>query len=287
MNFALIADKFRCALTHISPVLNILVTYRVKGISKLNIKKPITYNEKIQWQKAYDHNPLYPILADKLAVREYVKERAGEQYLIPLLGSWSRFEDIDFQQLPSEFVLKCNHDCASVIICHDKSKFDMDAARNKLNLALKRNYFYPYAEWQYKDIKPCIIAEQFMHDEGRNDLSDYKIQCFDGIPYCCRIDVGRFGDHRRNIYDIHWNLLPWQKGHYKNTDLPIEKPEAFEEMIEVASKLSHGLRQVRVDLYLVNNQVYFGEMTFTSGGGFEVFVPNEYDKIIGDMWKIN
>ena len=251
------------------------------------MKNPKTYSEKMQWQKAYDHNPIYTKLADKYAVRDYVKEKVGEQYLIPLLGRWDRFEDIDFDTLPNQFVLKCNHDCASVIICRDKSTFDKEAARAKLTKSLKRNYYYGYAEWQYKDIIPCIIAEKYLHDVNSEELCDYKFQCFSGKPYSCRIDIGRFTDHRRNVYDMEWNLLPWQKGHYHNSDEAIDKPENYEEMVWVAERLSDGLRQVRVDLYNVGGRVYFGELTFTNGGGFEVFVPEEYDRVLGDMWDIN
>lgn len=274
-------------MTHISPVLNVIVVYKVKGISKLNLKHPQTYNEKIQWQKVYDHNPLYTQLADKYAVREYVADKAGEQYLIPLLGKWDRFEDIDFNSLPNQFVLKCNHDCASVIICKDKKTFDVEAAKKKLKRALNRNFYYGYAEWQYKDIVPCILAEKYMQDGESDDLRDYKFQCFSGKPYSCRIDIGRFTDHRRNVYDMEWNLLPWQKGHYKNSDVPVEKPKGFDEMVEVVKKLSDGLRQVRVDLYNINGHIYFGELTFTNGGGYEVFVPEEYDRFLGDLWDIS
>lgn len=280
-------NVFRCTMTHISPVLNVIVVYKVKGISKLNLKHPQTYNEKIQWQKVYDHNPLYTQLADKYAVREYVADKAGEQYLIPLLGKWDRFEDIDFNSLPNQFVLKCNHDCASVIICKDKKTFDVEAAKKKLKRALNRNFYYGYAEWQYKDIVPCILAEKYMQDGESDDLRDYKFQCFSGKPYSCRIDIGRFTDHRRNVYDMEWNLLPWQKGHYKNSDVPVEKPKGFDEMVEVVKKLSDGLRQVRVDLYNINGHIYFGELTFTNGGGYEVFVPEEYDRFLGDLWDIS
>lgn len=279
------AGGFRSLMTRISPRLNILIVYKIKNISKLDLKHPRTYNEKIQWQKLYDHNPLYTKLADKFAVRNFVRERIGEQYLIPLLGKWKSFDDIDFDQLPNQFVLKCNHDCGSVIICRDKAAFDRNSAKQKLTSALKKNFYYQYAEWQYKDISPYIIAEKYMHDEGREELSDYKFQCFSGKPYCCRIDIGRFSDHRRNVYDMEWNLLPWQKGDYKNTDEEIEKPEVWDEMKVIVTRLCRGLRQVRVDLYEVSGKIYFGEMTFTSGGGFERFVPEEYDEIIGKLWN--
>lgn len=288
MNIKLEASRiFREILTKLSPKLNILVVYKIKKISKLDLDHPKTYNEKIQWQKIYDRNPLYPKLADKLAVREFVRERIGEQYLIPLLGKWKCFDDIDFDQLPNQFVLKCNHDCGSVIICRDKAAFDRIVAKKKLTAALKKNFYYQYAEWQYKDIEPCIIAEKYMHDEGKEELSDYKFQCFSGKPYCCRIDIGRFSDHRRNVYDMEWNLLPWQKGFYKNTDEAVEKPKVWDEMTDVVTKLCRGLRQVRVDLYEVSGKIYFGEMTFTSGGGFEKFVPEKYDQIVGDLWDID
>ena len=226
------------------------------------------------------------MLADKYAVRKYVEERIGSDYLIPLLGKWDKFEDIEFDSLPDQFVLKCNHDCASVIICRDKTSFDYSAAKRKLDRALKSNQYYQYAEWQYKNIRPCIIAEKYMHDEGRNDLTDYKFQCFSGVPYFCRIDIGRYSDHRRNIYDMNWQLQDWQKGPYRHTDNPIEKPESFDEMVRIVTLLSKGLKQVRVDLYNVGGRVYFGEMTITNGGGFEKFDPESVDKMLGDLWTI-
>lgn len=175
----------------------------------------------------------------------------------------------------------------NTIICKDKKQFHYGEARKKLTAALRRNYYYLYAEWQYKNIKPCIIAEKYMHEQEEGEIRDYKIQCFSGKPYCCRVDFGRFSDHRRNIYDTKWKQLNWQKGNYKTTDFKVEKPEVYDEMLNIASILSEGLRQVRVDLYEVNGKVYFSEMTFSSGGGFERFVPQEYDEIIGDMWNID
>lgn len=278
---------FRCSLTKLSPTLNIKICNIVKGFQPFSLDKPVTYNQKMQWQKAYDHDDRYTMLADKYAVRKYVEERIGSEYLIPLLGKWDKSEDIDFDSLPNQFVLKCNHDCASVIICRDKASFDYSKAKSKLEKALKRNQYYQYAEWQYKNIKPCIIAEKYMHDEGRDDLTDYKFQCFSGKPYFCRIDIGRYSDHRRNIYDMNWQLQDWQKGPYRHTDASINKPGCFEEMIKVATLLSEGLRQVRVDLYDVGGHVYFGEMTITNGGGFEKFEPEAVDEMLGNLWPID
>lgn len=270
----------------IAPKYSVKHYYERKTGKKLDLDNPKTYNEKIQWTKLYDHNPKYTLLADKLKVRDYIKQKIGDQYLIPLLGYWKKFEDIDFEKLPNQFVLKCNHDCGSVIICKDKNTFDYKYARKSLTKALNNSLYYETGEWQYKDIEPYIIAEKYMIDNDSDDLRDYKFLCFNGEPVTCRVDFNRFDGHSRNIYDANWNLMPFQKGKFDNYYSPVPKPDKFDEMLDIARALSSGFRQVRVDLYLVNNKIYFGELTFTNATGIEPFFPDEYDLRFGGMWHL-
>ena len=252
----------------------------------LNIYPPVTYNEKLNWIKLYDRNPIYTKLADKVAVRGYVKERIGEEYLVPLLGIWDKAEDIDFSKLPNRFVLKCTHDSESAVICRDKSALDFDSIRNHLNKALKVNFYYYNREWVYKDIPHHIIAEEYLEDDRDGELRDYKIFCFDGVPRAMFIATDR-GRHKTkfDFYDMDFNHLDFTQ-HYPNSDKPVHPPEHFGEMKKLAAKLSYGLYQVRVDFYEANGKVYFGEMTFFHHGGTTPFVPEKWDYIFGDWLKI-
>lgn len=250
---------------------------------KLNWDNPQTYNEKINVSKVYMPTPEKTRLADKYLVREWIREKIGEEYLIPLLGVYDSFDEIDFDALPDKFVMKCNHDCGSVTLVSDKSKINMKMLKRKYNFYLRRNFAYSNHEMHYRNIKPRIIIEQYMGDA----ISDYKFQCFNGKPYSCRIDYDRFGDHRRNVYNMNWEILPFMKGHYKHPEYDYPCPPEYDGMKRIAYKLSEGFGQVRVDLYLIDGRIYFGEMTFTNGNGFEVFVPDEYDYKLGELWPFD
>ena len=158
---------------------------------ELNLKKPKTFNEKLQWLKLYDRNPAYTKLVDKYEVRKHIAKTIGQEYLIPLLGVWDTFEDINFSKLPNQFVLKCTHDSGGLIICTDKNRLDIDAARKKINKCLKRNYYYPGREWPYKNVKPRIICEKYMVDESGTELKDYKFMCFNGEVKCIFVCLNR------------------------------------------------------------------------------------------------
>lgn len=251
----------------------------------LNLYDPKTFNEKIQWLKLYDSTPIKTRLADKYLVRDWVKEKIGEEYLIPLLGVWDKFDDIDFDKLPDRFVLKCNHGCAYNIIVKDKSKFNKKEARKKINKWMKENFAYKHGlEIHYKDIIPKIIAESYIEDSNK-ELNDYKFLCFNGKPEFIWIDQGRFDDHRRNLYNTKWELQPFLIT-WKNTKKEILPPENLEKMVELAKILSKDLNLVRVDFYNVDGKIYFGEMTFTSGSGTEEFIPSKYNRILGDMLEL-
>lgn len=261
------------------------LSYLYKKITgeKLNLKAPASFNEKLQWLKLYDKNPSYTSLVDKYAVREYVKEKIGDKYLIPLLGGpWYSADEIDFEALPDQFVLKCTHDSGSVIICEDKSKFDISAAKKKLNRCLKIKFFYLAREWPYKNVPPAIIAEKYMTDETGYELKDYKVFTFNGIPKLIQVDYDRFQNHKRNLYNTEWEYLPAQIQYPTDSSIKIERPKRLEEMLKAAEKLSNGLVHVRIDFYSIEDRLYFGEMTFYHGGGFEIFTPKKFEYEMGN-----
>lgn len=254
---------------------------------ELKLGNPQSFSEKIQWLKLYDRNPLYTTMVDKYAVRDYIKSRTDELSLIPLLGVWDSFEEIDFSTLPQQFVLKCNHDSGSVIICKDKATLDMKAANRSLSLALKQNYYYVGREWPYKNVKPRIIAEQFMVDDSGEGLRDYKFFCFNGEPRFLYVGQGLTADHSLKIdfYDMDWQPTPFYRLDYERLgDIP--KPSNFSQMVEMARALSKDIPFVRVDIYSINGKAYFSEFTFFPGGGHIPFEPKEYDMIIGSWLKL-
>jgi hypothetical protein len=283
-----IKDIISSLLKFLPDYLYVQLYYFAKAKKIGNFKKPKTFNEKINWRKLYDHNPLYTKLSDKYAVREYIAEKIGEEHLVPLLGVYNSVDEIDFNILPNQFVLKCTHDCASVIICKDKQNFDFKQAKSKLSKCLKKNFYWRTREWQYKDIEPKIIAEQYLVDESKIELKDYKIYCFRDKIACIEVMFNRFSSVglKINIYDTDWNLLPLQIKCPNDPNVKIEKPEELEKMLFIAKILANDFSFVRVDFYVANNKIYFGEMTFTPGGTFNKFTPSKYDRIFGDMWKI-
>jgi hypothetical protein len=252
----------------------------------LNLKNLRNFNQKLQWLKLYDRNEDYWRLVDKFEVRNYIKERIGSQYLIPLLGVWERVEDIDFTSLPNEFVLKCNHDSGSVIICWDKGLLDVLGVKKRLNHCMKTDYYWLFRDYQYRNIKPKIIAEKLMKSNDGSDLKDYKIHCFNGIPTYIAVDIDRFSNHIRNIYDTDWNLQIVSFGYPMNEKRSEKRPELLAEMLRIAEILSKGFFYLRVDLYLIANRIYFGELTFYTGGGIEYFFPKDMNRIWGDMIRL-
>lgn len=252
---------------------------------KLNLKNPVTYREKMQWAKLNDTTPIKTQLSDKILVREWVKNKIGEKYLVPIFGVWDKFEDIDFDSLPESFVLKANHGSRMNLLVQNKNELDLAMVEKLTENWLKTNYALQFGlEQQYRNIKPKLFAEKNIAAPGKEAM-DYKFLCFDGVPYYCWVDKDRFVDHSRNIYDMEWNLQPWTQG-YDSSKTNIPKPENFEEMIQVATVLCEGFSHVRVDLYNIEGEIFFGEMTFTNGGGYERILPEEYDEILGKLWKL-
>ena len=253
----------------------------------LDLDNPKTYSEKLQWLKLYYHDPLYTTLVDKYAVKQYVEEKIGIEYLIPTLGVWNRFKDIDFNALPNQFVLKCTHDSGGLVICKDKLRFNIEKARETINGCLNHNFYYSGFEWPYKDVKPRIIAEQYMEDTKTKELRDYKFFCFDGIVKFLFIATDRQNREEPyfDFFDADFNYLDMRQGHPNAPILP-EKPQCFEEMKRLAAILSKDIPQVRVDFYEVDGKVYFGEMTFFHHGGWTKFDPEEWDVIFGNEIKL-
>lgn len=278
-----VCRKLCCLFCKILPdKLYIQMLFYVKTGNKPDLKNPMSFNEKINWLKLYDRNPLYTQLADKLGVRSYVKNVIGEKYLIPLLGIWDKIEDIDFEALPNQFVLKCTHDSGSVIICKNKKNFNKEEAIEKLKLAMKNNYFYYNREWAYKNIIPRIIAEQYMVDESGKELKDYKVFMINGEPEFIEVDFERFSNHKRNLYTLEWKLLDTKIEYPRDLDKNIAKPLNLEEMLECARKLTKNIPSVRVDFYSVGEKIYFGELTFYQDGGFVPFDSEEFEKKLGE-----
>ena len=263
----------------------IQLKYRHKFGRFCNLKNPRTFNEKLQWVKLYDRRPEYTTMVDKYKVKKYVADRIGEEHVIPLLGGpWESFEDIDFDTLPNQFVLKTNHDCGGVVVCKDKIKFDKKKAKKILSTHLKKNYYLAYREWPYKNVYPRIFAEKLMVDESGTELRDYKFFCFNGEPKLMYIATDRTSETEEtkfDFFDMNFNHLPFTNGH-PNAFVTPHRPASFETMKELSAKLSKGIPQVRVDFYEVNGRVFFGEFTLFHMSGLVPFDPEEWDRRIGE-----
>lgn len=258
--------------------------YRAMMGKKLDLQNPQTYTAKLQWLKLYDRRPERTALVDKYAVKEYVKETIGEGYLVPSFGVWDRFEDIDFDSLPQEFVLKCTHDSGGILICRDKSALDLAKAGEKLEKARRRSFYKLNREWTYRNVQPRILAEAYMEHSATCDLRDYKFFCFDGEPKLMFVATDRQTpgeDTKFDFFDMDYTHLDIKNGH-ENAKVPPEKPENFELMKELARKLSKGIPHVRVDFYEVDGKVYFGELTFYHFSGLVAFQPDHWDQVLGD-----
>ena len=251
----------------------------------LNLKNPRTFNEKLQWLKLNDRNELYPKLVDKFVVKDYVAKIIGTEFIIPTIGVWDRFDDIDFDQLPDQFVLKCTHDSGGLVICTNKSKLDMQSAKTKIERSLRSNYFYQGREWPYKTVQPRIIAEKYLVDESGYELKDYKFFCFDGVPKIMFIASDRQvegEDTKFDFYDMNFEHLPFTNGH-PNANRVINKPKSFDKMKQLAALVSVGIPQARIDFYDINGDIYFGEITLFHWSGMVAFEPEEWDYKLGEL----
>ena len=267
----------------LSDKLYLKIIFKLRLGYSLDLKNPQTFNEKLQWLKLYDRNPKYIQMVDKYEVRKYISENIGEEYLIPLIGVYNRFEEINFEELPNQFVIKCTHDSGGVVICKNKSKFDIRKAKEKIKKSMKRNFYYSGREWPYKNIKPKIIIEQYMEDKKAKELIDFKIMCFNGIPKFSFTCSERYNDGLKvTFYNLSWEKMSFER-HYPSSTKNIEKPKNYELMLELSKKLSKNIPFVRVDWYEINGKLYFGELTFYPGSGMEEFKPVFWDKKIGQL----
>ena len=275
-------------LDHLPDKTYLSIMYRANFAQKLRWESPITFSEKLQWMKLYDRNPVYSRMVDKYEAKHYTSERIGDQYTIPVVGGpWEHPDDIDYDALPEQFVLKTTHDCGGVLICTDKSKFDREAAKRKLLEHLQRNYYLHCREWPYKDVKPRIFAEMFLSEQDNTKgIKDYKFFTFNGEPKLMYIAGGRDYSQKENVvyadfFDMNFKHVDLRIDH-DNAPVCPEKPITFEQMVECARVLSQGTKHLRVDFYEVKGKLYCGELTFFHCGGLRPFKTCEWDVQMGD-----
>jgi len=263
------------------------IIYRARMGSKLKLSNPITFNEKIQWLKIYNKNPVYTQLVDKYEVRKHIEETIGKEYLIPLLGVYDSVDEIDFDALPNQFVLKCTHDSGSLVLCKNKKELDIPAIKRKLNNSLKRNYYYTGRERPYKNVKPRLVCEKYMEDESETELKDYKFMCFNGKVKCSFVCTDRRSNDGLKVtfFDLNWKEMPFTR-HYPKSQRAITKPLEYNRMIALSEILSKGIPFVRLDFYEIDGKIYFGEFTFSPGSGMEEFSPANYDELLGSWITI-
>lgn len=260
--------------------------FRIKMGYKLNWKNPVTFDEKLNWIKVYDRNPLYTRLVDKYAVKEYVSGIIGAEHVAPTFGVWDKFDDIDFDSLPDQFVLKCSHDSGGLVVCKDKSKLDLEKAREIIEKSLKRNYYYKWREWPYKNVRPRILAEKYLEDSVDNELRDYKFHTFNGEPRILLIASNRHNKEKKGFDFFDMNLQPLDLRDISVPNSSLGRPHPpknFDKMRQFCRMLAKDFPCVRVDFYEVNGHVYFGEMTFFDDAGFMRNTPSSWEKEWGDM----
>lgn len=266
------------------------MAYKRKFGKELDLKNPVTFNEKLQWLKLHDRKPEYTTMVDKYEAKAYIAQKIGKEYVVPTLGVWDKFDDIDFTKLPNAFVLKCTHDSGGLVICKDKSKLDREKARKKINKSLHSNYFGGGREWPYKNVKPRIIAEPLLKDDATKTgeqecLTDYKFFCFGGIPKIVYISKDKAENPTTDFFDMDYTHLPIRMRD-PNSDVLPEKPIRFDEMKKIAAVLSKGLPHLRVDFYCANGKLYVGELTFYHCSGFAPIQPEEWAIKMGEWIKL-
>jgi hypothetical protein len=274
-------------LKFLPPPFYVKIYYEYYTGKKLDLEAPLEFNEKIQWMKVYYRNPILTRLVDKYAVREYVREKVGEKYLNELLAVYDRVSEVDFDALPDRFVIKGVHGCHFNLIVPEKSALKPRKARWLMRKWMSKNQYYRGGlEWAYKNVPPRLVAEAFLEEPGRKVINDYKFFCFNGKPTFLQIDLDRGTTDYRCYYDMDWKKLPFTTLRNTFFEGELEKPKQFEEMIYVATRLAEGFPFVRVDLYNIDGRILFGEMTFYPADGRKEFVPEEYNRIIGDYLKL-
>ena len=248
----------------------------------VDFKNPKTFNEKLQWLKLYDRKDDYTVLVDKYEVKKYIEKTIGKEYVIPTIGVYDCFDDIDFTKLPEKFVIKCTHDSGSVVVVNDKNSFDMQKAKEKIDKGMKNNGYLYGREWPYKNVKRRVIVEKYLTDEEDGTLKDYKFFVFGGEVKCFKVDFDRLIGHRANYFDRDGNLLRFgEEVCPPDYNKKIVLPNNLKKMISLAEKLSNNIPFVRIDFYNVQNDIYFGEITFYPASGFGSFMPESWDEKLG------
>ncbi|MGI5977355.1 MAG: ATP-grasp fold amidoligase family protein [Candidatus Limivicinus sp.] len=289
MNKDYIMKTVKSALRFLPDEAYVKLYFRLRMHRKLDLNNPVYFNDKLQWLKFNYRLPLQTVVSDKYEVRKYVANLIGEEYLVPLLGVWDEFDEIDFEKLPERFVLKCNHDSGGLVVCRDKSNLNIAHAKKKIEKCLKQNFFIIGREYQYKNIIPKILCEEFISENGEIP-TDYKIFCFDGEPDVVLACTNRFSMNSNKaqygFFDLNWNYLAWDRGDDKACPMKINKPENLERMLEIARILSKDFLFARIDLYNIKGKIYFGEITLSPNSGFDGDILPETDKYFGDKLQI-
>lgn len=267
--------------------LMIKLQYYIKMKKKLDLKKPKTFNEKIQWYKLYYRNPLMTQCADKYRVREYVSSKGLDEILIPLCGVYTDAEDINFNQLPEKFVLKTNNGSGTNLLCENKASLNVKEAKDTVNNWLHKRTAKAGREWAYYNIKTKIICEEYLEANAVEGLIDYKFYCFNGKPEFIKVATdSSTGEPGNGIFNMEFKKLPYNRKGAKELTSIINKPKNYERMIEITKKLSEDFPHVRVDLYNIDGKIYFGELTFYDNSGYQIFEPSEFDDILGGFFQI-
>ena len=262
--------------------------FNVKMGYSLNLDNPQTFNEKLQWLKLYNRHPEYTMMVDKYKVREYIADKLGEEYLIPLLGVWDDPDDIDFEALPNQFVLKCNHNSGTgMCICRDKSKLDIKKVKRELRKGLKENYYLKWREWPYKDVPRKIIAEKYMEDTSSSELNDYKFICFNGKVICSIVCSDCFDKDGLKVtfYNRDWEKIPFTR-HYSVSEKEIQRHAIYQDVLDFLERLSKDTSFKRTDFYEIDERLYFVELTFFQGSGYEEFDSEKWDTTLGNWVKL-
>lgn len=262
------------------------VRFVIKHGAPARIKNPVSFSSKLIWLNLYDRNPLYNTLVDKYDVRGYIREKIGEKYLNDLYGLYESADEVDFDRLPEQFVMKATHGSGWIVVCSDKSKLDVVATRKKMKSWMKQNFYDLWGEWVYKDLKPRLIVERFLKNEDESGLTDFKFYCFNGVIRFIQVDMDRFESHTRTYFDTNWERIHFELGGCPAREQAIPRPVCLDEMISISNRLCKDFRFIRVDLYEVQGKVYFGELTFYSGNGMLNFNPKSLDNEIGSYLKL-
>ncbi len=277
----------RMKLIKLNDAFYLKIIYYQTFNKKLDLSNPKTFNEKLQWLKLYDRNPEYTKMVDKYEVKKYVAEKIGEEYIIPTIGIYDSFEEINFKELPDQFVIKCTHDSGGIVICKDKSNFNIEETRKKINKCMKNNYYRNWREWPYKNVKPRIIIEKYMEDKNK-ELNDYKFFCFDGVADNVMVCLDRkLGKPKFYFFDKDWRLLRINKrGVSAPQNFTISRPDNLDKMFQIANQLSKNIPFSRIDLYNIDGKIYFGEITFYPQSGFDNNLLEKTDIEFGKKIKL-